>query len=480
MAGSNWIASLDVQKFVQTMMQQESANIDLVAQKGPLAQLNSTKTTLNTQLSNYGQIQNSLTKIKADLDQLNAAFNPTYQVAYSATGIANVAVNGVATPGTHKVVVTQLAKASSIASGVQTSTTTALNKVETLNFTVGPELSPTASMDVSVAGTDTLQTISDKINDSAKNNNLGIRSSIINTGTNQYKLIITSTQTGSANQVNIGETITSGGGLSVVTGSGGNATVLTSAQDAEFTYDDNLTFTQASNTAAIQGMTVDLISQGTTYVTLTPTSQAANITNTLKSLVSDYNDLDSFIEKSQISSGNSDAVLGSVLSQVQQAMKAVYSGNDSGSFTSLFDIGVIPNSDSQQVTVALKNGNTLDTYLTGQLKIDTDKLSSALASNLPQVQNLISGASGILTDLGSKLAKNTGAVWKTLNSTDGAIASTQKKLSDVNKLITDQAQMVDDQKNTLLLKYSQLTLTLAALQGQGQYVQQQITLLNKS
>ena len=128
MADTSWIGQLNIDQFVKQQMARETAVIQQNMQP-KIDQLTQSQTILKTQQNVFQQLQQLIPAFQQSITQLAASFNPTYQVGYSTSGIANVQVVGDASPGTHSLNVTQLAQAQSIESGGTgfTSTSAALS-----------------------------------------------------------------------------------------------------------------------------------------------------------------------------------------------------------------------------------------------------------------------------------------------------------------------------------------------------------------
>ena len=95
-----------------------------------------------------------------------------------------------AAPGTFGVEVFELARANKLSGGVQASATTAL--ALSGEFTVNGKV-------VTVTATDTLSTLRDRINNlNAGANPSGVTASVLSTGSNQHRLVLTATRTGAS------------------------------------------------------------------------------------------------------------------------------------------------------------------------------------------------------------------------------------------------------------------------------------------
>ncbi|MEO8400421.1 MAG: flagellar filament capping protein FliD [Gammaproteobacteria bacterium] len=464
MSDTSWIGSLNIDQFVQQQMMREKAIIDKNTQP-VVTQLTKSQTDLKTQISLYGQIQQLVASYQTMLTQLQTSFNPSFQVGLSNTGIASAQTIGTVSPGTHALHVTALAQGSSVASAAYTSPTAVRNITETVGFSIGPIGSPTASFNVNIGATDTLQMIAENINNTANINHIGVAASVVST-TSGYKLIISSNQTGIENQVNITESGAGANSLSVSTGVGGTATVLTTAADAEFTL-DTLAYKEPTNTNIIHGLSISLLAIGDTNISLTPNNQVSTVSTAVQNVVTAYNQLISLIGQAQAQLPTPDHNLQLIQSSLSKSMNS----------TVLQGIGVVPNTTTQTVPVTLANGGTTISYITGKLQVDSAVLSTALTNNFTTTQTqLFDSQAGVLSGvLNNALNTGTGSVWRALNdSKSGGLITANKELSKLTLRISDENDKIDKMKSDLTYKYAALSVMLQGMQFTSNYLYQQM------
>jgi flagellar hook-associated protein 2 len=473
MADNSWIGSLDVNDWVQKLLTSEVQQLKNASQK-QIAQETKIQDALKTQLSNYGTVNNYFQTLSQDFASINTAFSAnTYNLTVADTTIATVqsqSQSGNLTPGTHTLVVSQLAQASSTASTTSyQSTTGQANLSETLNISIGNPSSPSASFGINVAATDSLQTICDNINLAAKANNAGAFASIIQTGSGSYQLVVSSTQLGLDNAVNLSES-----GSSTL----GMTKVLTTAQNASFTY-DNLTFASDTNNVSVGAMNVSLIKQGSTTINVVPNSQTASVMTAIQQMVTDYNQFDKFIETTQAANMSADSTLSLVLDAVQNALGSAFSGTGNP-YNNLASVGVTSyySKDSIPITYNDDKKTVGECFLLGQLQVDTTTLTNALNNNFSAVQQLLCDSqAGILTKASQQLAQDTGSIWNILNlSTTGSVAQVNTRIGNAQLEIDKTTRFVDSQTKVLIQKYAELDTILSKLQGQDQYVSQQVSM----
>src|SRR5579864_1672819 len=115
MSSSSWIGSIDVNDWVQKLLNKEVTAITTAANKGPLAQLNDQQNIINSKLSAYGTLQGYLGSLRTDLSAI-INFQPGFSLGISNNSIANAEITGNAIQGIHTLKVSQLAAANTIAS----------------------------------------------------------------------------------------------------------------------------------------------------------------------------------------------------------------------------------------------------------------------------------------------------------------------------------------------------------------------------
>jgi flagellar hook-associated protein 2 len=482
MPNSTWIGSLNVDQFVLQQMQRESLNIDKVTQ--PQVDFFTKKQSIiKQQQSAFSGIQALLTNFQQNLTQLTTALNPSYQIGYSDSTKINGVITGAVSAGTHTIVVGQLAKSQSVASNVLSSGSTNEQGIqETMDFSIGPVNSPTSSFSVAVNYNDSLQSIADSINGTSKNNGNPITASVLSTSEGQYQLVISSNNTGIANQVNVSELVTEGTGLQISTdGSGQQGTMLSTAQDAQFTY-DNLSFDQASNSNVIQGVNVTLLGLGSSTMTLTGSNQVTAVATAIGSIVSTYNQIVTQIQQAKVQVSNPDPHLQLILSTLETAMQKIVVG--SNNINQLSDIAITPTKTPQTITVQLADADkgTVTAYVTGLYTLDTDLLTAKLSTNFTDIQSLLADSvTGIFNNISTNLlASGTGSVWKSMNDpTAGAVNTTSAQLAKVNKQLSDAQDKSTALKKDLKLKYAKLDVALTNMQNTSDFLAAQLQSMGK-
>jgi len=290
----------------------------LMAVEGRKATLlqNRQQTELDKQsaINSLGGALSSLRSISLDLgDNSKFLLNQSSLSSNSATAAADllsVTPDSSATAGSHTIVVTQLAAAEKLGSSsavkdsagtVIASDTTALGFTAD-TFTIQGKAG--SAQTVNVASSDSLRSIRDKVNQlNTGTNATGVTASILKVGTSDYRLILTSDNTGTTegNVLMNGAALDVGGNLANLqmgAAAQGNARQsLQTAANATLTV-DNIALTRESNniTDALNGFSLALMkADPATTITVSTTVDQAGIKAKVQGFVDAYNSIMDFI-----------------------------------------------------------------------------------------------------------------------------------------------------------------------------------------
>ena len=389
-------SGLDIASIVDKLVSVASA---------PLTALQTQETAYQTKLSAFGQVSSALSTFQSTIAPLTtpSAFQ-SFAASIGDSTIASVAIDSAnatsLSAGAHTLTVSQLADAQRTASSAFTSTTSAVGtgsvtidvgswnssySTFTPNGTVGSKTITIDSTNNSLSG------IRDAINAAGA----GVTASIVNDGSGN-RLVVTGSTTGSANGFRISTNDSDGNnvdasGLSQIafdpTASGGTPQTqhLSNAVNANFTI-DGLAISKPSNTVtdAIAGLKLGLTKVDTTGTTFSIARDTSSATTAIKNFVSAYNTIESGIstltsyDATSNTAGtlNGDSTTRLISTRLQSLIATVVPTG--GSISNLNDLGITFGSD-------------------GQLKLDTTKLASALASD-PNSVSKIFAKTGTTTD----------------------------------------------------------------------------------
>ena len=428
-------------------------------------QINTATQQAQTRLSAIGQLQAALSGVQAALAGLRngTAFSNYATTVSGANGgqatFSATAASG-STPGTHTLVVNQLATAQVLSSGAFSSSSAIVGS-GTLVVGLGGK-----TVGISIdSSNNTLQGIAQAINGAS--GNPGVTASVVNASDGAH-LILTSNATGAANTISISSSGGDGGlaALNYTQGasSGNGLTQQTAAQDASVVL-DGFTVTSAGNSIgnALQGVTINLTSAdpGATQ-TLTLGTDVNGISSDLQNLVTAYNSyisLKSSLSSYDATTGTAGPLLGNAtLINIANQLGTILSsavGSGSASVQSLADIGLDLNPD-------------------GTLSLDTNQLTSALTANPAQVASLFNGSNGYGAQLNNTLNNflQTGGVFDTqTQAVNQQLAALQQQQSDLNQTISDETTRYQQQ-------FAAMDAIVAQLKNDSSAITQMLSGLN--
>jgi flagellar hook-associated protein 2 len=155
----------------------------------PITQLNTQITGYNSQLTDWQTLNTNLASLQTAVTTLSNQSSYNVPTASSTnTAAATITTQIGATLGSHALTVSQLAQAQEVVSASESSATTALG--QSGSFTINGKT-------VQINTSDALSDVASKINAAGA----GVNAAVVNVGTNDYRLTVTSTQTGAVNSI---------------------------------------------------------------------------------------------------------------------------------------------------------------------------------------------------------------------------------------------------------------------------------------
>jgi len=306
----------------------------------------------------------------------------------------------------------------------------------------------------------TLTGMRDAINESG----MGVIASIIQTGTDAYRLIVTSDTTGTAGEI-----------TPTISLSGGTAPAFTdmqSAQDAEIQLGttDPITITKSSNTISdvIPGVTLNLQDADPAQnIVISVSADTSSPINSIKGFITQYNNLVSYfdeqftydVDTNEAGTLFSDTDLLQIKNDLYEMVTSAVGGD--GKYQTIFDLG-------------------LDIDAAGQLVIsDTEALETALADSSSDVLSFFTDSeNGFSTRLNSYIDDNLN------DSTNGIFATVEGSLSDKISSYDEKIAVKEDYiarvEENYYSKFSTLETTLAKLQSQSEYLNSQFSAMENS
>ncbi|MBO1265354.1 flagellar filament capping protein FliD [Proteiniclasticum sp. SCR006] len=398
----------------------------MAVEKRPLIQLSEKKTNTETQMSAWNDVRTRLTNL---FDKIKALQNTeTFSSKKTSGGeSATLTVSKNTPEGTYDISVSQLATRGSVVGGAITAMTSVSGDSSTELGLTG-KFSINAAEDgsgnvIEVTATDTVRTISDKINAISKES--GVRSAIIDN-----RLVLTNVETGNA-EIKLadleGGTMRSDLGLDTSTG----GAEIIPGKNAKFTVNGvDVERTSNSVNDVIEYTTINLTKmhaegQSDSIVVSKDTSK---VEEAVKGFVDQYNSTMNFItDKLKAGTPGETASRGTLagdssLIRLQSTLRSMVTSSIANENTSIGDIS--------QLGVS-----TVDKF--GQLSFDASKLNDALNEDPLIVQNFFNSKNAEGNEIGfvSRINGYIDSFSSTTGIIKGKTDSFDRTLKDINKQV---------------------------------------------
>lgn len=434
-------SGLDIESIISQLM---------VIERQPLNNLASRESEYQAQLSAYGRLNSAVSTFQDAMKELSTLDKfRTFTTTSTDETIATATANSSAAAGLYAVQVDRLAQNHKSGSDEFLDTDTFGGGAgDALTLTVGAD-----ALTVDLSTAKTLTEIRDAINDDA--NNPGVTATILNTGTNTQRLVVTADESGydSRVQLSFGGAINAATFNFATTNTDNTGTPLADLTqlDASFSI-DGFALTSASNNVSgvIDGITLELKQTGSADLTLSRDTE--KIKENVQSFVDAYNALQGTM--SSLRSGElagDSSILG-----IQRQLRSVFNTPPvglTGSFNALSQVGI--KTDAK----------------TGELTYDETELVSALEIDFASVADLFGN-----DDQG--VAFRFDAVAETLLATDGVIESRESGLNDQIRDIQDEQldyeARLELKERALRSQYAALDGLLGSLNSTSQFLLQQL------
>ena len=434
------------------------------AEKATLTPITKQQSSYTSKLSAYGTMKSALEAFQTANTALGKADLFTATTTTSSSTAFSATTTGNAIAGKYTIKITQLAQAQTLTStSTQKDSKAAIATSDSvLTIQQGGGKKP-VTIDISAANS-SLTGVRDAIN----NAKAGVSASVINVGNGEYRLSITSNDTGKDN----GMTLSVSGDSALQSfmgydGTGGGMKESVAAQNAELTV-NNVAIENSSNTIsdALEDITLNLNDVTTGNQTLTITQDNTKAQTAIKDWVTAYNALqDTFSSLTKYTavdpgadaqSTSNGALIGdTTLRTIQTQLKSALSNTASSSaFKTLAQIGIT--SDPS----------------TGQLEIDDTKLTAALKKDSADVGQLIVGdgkKTGITTNIGSNLTSWLSSTGIIQAAKDGVSKTLNKLTKDYNTA----SDLIDQKVARYKAQFTQLDVLMSSLNNTSSYLTQQ-------
>jgi len=416
----------------------------------PLNSLKTQQSALKSQVSTFDTLQTKLSALDSAASALAAGTAlTTYSATVSDSSIVSATTATGAIPGHYDVVVNELARAQ-----VTASNSTAPD-ADTTSVASGGWLTINGHR-IDVQAPVTLADLAKQINQTS---GVGAQASVVQTGSNAFRLVLTGTATGESNAFTIENHLTGGSGLTFadadnngVSGDSASDNAV-QATNAQLTV-NNLAITSQSNTvdSAIPGTTLTLLKKSpSTTVSLDVQASASDLKTKLQNFVNAYNSLQQFASDQSTSAANGN--------KASIARDPLFRGLRNELRTTLLN-----NYGSDTLQTLSQLG--VEFTRTGTMQLNSTQFDTATASGN-------SGLKGLLgtTDSPNGAFDAIHALLKDYTQTSGAIPQAQTRLNDqvssLDREIASMQSRLDLQRATLMKQATAADLAMTTLKSQS-------------
>jgi len=397
----------------------------------PIKTLNTQITGYNSQITDWQTLNTNLAALQTAVTSLSSLATTNVPNAASSNSAAATITSQVgATLGSHSLSISQLAQAQEVVSGSQSSGTTALGLAG--SFTLNGKT-------VQINSSDALQDVASKINAVAA----GVTANVVNVGTNDYRLTLSSTQTGTANSLaaaDTGGTVLSSLGV-IQTGTGAVRQGVSYTQGGTaYTGAASLTLSSATQpVGTLLGIAAGSAQSGTFHLSSGGTGSGADIAVNLNT--DSLTTIANAINQAGVSGVSAEVVTvpdaNGNLNRVQQ-LRIVGVGSTAPAFTDtsgvLAIVGVLQPSYTDPVTQAQDAKFTLDGLnLTRSTNTVNDVIPSASISLLSAGTPAAAGAAAVPATTTLSVTQNTTAVVQAVSLFATAYNAVQNFVTNENK-----------------------------------------------
>jgi len=457
--------TMSVSGLISGMSTDEVISKLMEVERQPLTTLNKKKTNLNNKADAWRQLNLKLYALKDAayaLQSIDMFRSRTVNV--SDQSVVTATASSGALTSNYNITVQKLAKSQSLTSDAMTSADTALNLTGTFQIN---------GKDITLTAEDTLQSLAEKIN---RTDDIKVMASIVQVSANEYRLTLTSRETGTSNNIQFTDGLNTEDGssllqfLGILDGAGQVKNETQAAQDAVFTV-NGLQITKSSNTVddVITGVTLTLKRETSgSVVELNVSEDKDKIVNATKTFVEKYNDVMKLINEYTSYSYDKDTkktttgiLFGdSTVTYIQSQLKQFLSTSISG----------VDQSVSLLSLVGISTGSGVEAAKTGLLEFDETTFRNKLDSNFEDIGKMF----GSITGLGDGIFTKINDTINEMTRTKGLIAirtdTIQSELKLINESIDTLEARLERKKEAYYRQFSAMELALAKLQSQANYL----------
>ncbi|MCB1759843.1 MAG: flagellar filament capping protein FliD [Gammaproteobacteria bacterium] len=423
----------------------------MAIEQQPLVRLNQREAEVQAEISAYGSLKGSLSSLQSTVDALKEA--DTFRATSSTSSdrdVLSATSDESAVTSSYSVTVNRLAQQHKLG-------TTEFASSATFGGTAGDKLTLSVAgenfeLDLSTAKT--LSEIQQSIN--VESNETGITAGLITGDSGNQTLVLTSSETGYDNRVQLtfGGTIdASTFNFSMLNRDADDQLLLSESElDASLTI-DGVAVTRSGNSIsdAIEGVTLNIKATGQSVVGISDDSSPAQ--NAVNAFVSAYNGV-----KDQISalsaSGITSSLLRGVESQLRGMLNTALTGL--GDYSYISELGVTTNSD------------------TGKLQFDAEMLVTALEDKGDSVMNFFSDSDG---GFALKLDSMMDAFLQSGGTIDSFVSGANSRVDTIERSRESLERRLEGIEQRYLNQFAALDTLMTSMTTTSEYLASQLDLL---
>ncbi|MET0050563.1 MAG: flagellar filament capping protein FliD [Candidatus Thiodiazotropha sp.] len=426
----------------------------------PLYTLQTREQQLESRISDFGLVKSAIDTFRSSVEDLTSAAGfAAFASTSTDENVLTVSADSTAVPSSYDVIVSQLASRDKLASSAYADSFTEVG-TGTLTITVDGNV---MNLDLGVTeGDNTLAAIRDAINSAV--DNPGVSATILNE-TGGSRLILTSTDPGAANAINISITDSDDGngtdanGLSRLfymgVGDDGLAEQVTTAQDALLSIDGfDIQSTTNDVTGAISGVTLHLTDEGSASINVQRDN--SQIEERISGFVDAYNTLMAQIDDLEAGTLYNDSSVRNMRQGFADVLNQVVDLGGTNAY--LFEIGI-----------------TRDK--TGVLSVNSSELSTALAEDFNRVVQILSDST---TGYATRFYEYADQLLQVGGVVDLKNESFNSLKNSLQNQIDRQTLHLQTYEAMLIEQFAALDQTMAILTSTSDYLTNQLAALNKN
>ncbi|MCA1177621.1 MULTISPECIES: flagellar filament capping protein FliD [unclassified Pantoea] len=444
------------------------------AEKQSLTPISKQQSAATAKLSAYGTLKTAIQAFQTANTKLKDASLYTATSTTSSSSAFSADTNGSALAGKYTISVDHLAQSQTLTSLPKADVKAAMgdgSDSRILKFVTadGKEKSITLTKD---------QTSLSALRDTINKSNVGISASLIKVSSTEFRLSLTSSATGTDHAVKSlsvtgDDTLHGFIGFDAADTANSGMTQSVEAQNASLTV-NNVPIESSSNTIsdAVEGITLKLNDKTSGNQTLSVSTDTSKAKNAITDWVNSYNSLQDTIgnltkytavDAGKDQDSKNGALLGDgTLRNIQTQLKSI-----------------LANSSGSTVYKTLSQAGITTDPTDGKLKLDADKLTTALQVKPDAIRDMFSG-DGKKTGVTTVLDTTFTAYLSSKGILQGATDSISKKLNQLTEQYNTTSKRIDDKIARYKTQFTNLDKMVSVLNNTSTYLTQQFESTNSS